>query len=143
MPFKKKTTWLLIGDGVGAQLYTVHALPFRITKVAGGLIKATPKNSRWPEHRPDTRHTATSTRGSAVAQRHENVFVEHVAAKVEAAAASKRFDDIIVVLPPKALAHFRKAVGPLTQKKIKQQIRSEWTQLAKPDIEKHLAKRLP
>jgi protein required for attachment to host cells len=143
MPPKAKITWLLIGDGARAQLYAVRAIPLRVTKLRSGALTATAKITRRPEHRPETLHTPHNTSGRAVEQRHENVFIEHVAAKVEAAAMARKFDDIIVVLPPKALAHFRKVAGSTTQKKIKKQIRSEWVHLATPDIEKNLAKRLP
>jgi protein required for attachment to host cells len=143
MPPRKKTTWLLVGDGISAQFYDVHAIPLRVKKVRAGTLTATPKLVQGPEHKPATRHIAHNVRGRAEVQRHENVFIERVAAKLEAAAAARKFDDVIVVLPPKALAHFRKVAGSATQKKIKQQIRSEWTHLATPDLEKNLAKRLP
>src|SRR5689334_18855289 len=100
MPPKRKITWLLVGDGSSAQLYSVHAVPLRITKVPAGGIKATRKITRGPEHKAETRHVAHITSSRAIHKRHENVFVEKVAAKVDAAAAVGRFDDIIVVLPP-------------------------------------------
>ncbi len=143
MPPKKKTTWLLVGDGARAQLFSVHAVPLRITKVPAGAIKVTRKAIRGPEHMGEARHIAHNTSGRAIHQRHENVFVEQVAARLDTAAVAGKFDEIIVVLPPKALAHFRKIVGAATQKKIKQQIRGEWTLLDMPVIEKRLAARLP
>jgi len=143
MPPRKKTTWLLVGDGSSAQLYSVHAVPMRVTKVPSGAIKASRKAIRGPEHRAETRHIAHNTSGRAVQQRHENVFVEQVAATLDAAAVAGNFDQVIVVLPPKALAHFRKIIGAEASKRIKQEIRSEWTHLSMPDIEKRLAARLP
>src|SRR5688572_4697382 len=119
MPPKKKTTWLLVGDGASAQLFSVHAVPLRITKVSAGAIKATRKAVRGPAHKAEARHIAHNTSGRAIHQRRENVFVEQVAARLDTAAAVGKFDEIIVVLPPKALAHFRKIVGTATRKKIK------------------------
>jgi protein required for attachment to host cells len=138
----KRTTWLLVGDGSTAQLYSVNAVPLRITKVQAAL-KATRRTTHGPEHHRQPRHVTHVGNQQGDHQRHEDVFVERIAAALEDAATADKFDQLIVVLPPKALAHFRKIVGSATQKRIKQEIRSEWTRLAKPDIEKHLAARLP
>lgn len=140
---KKKITWLLVGDGAKAQLYAVSAIPLRLKKVVAGGFRGTRRMTHGPEHQSETRHTAHLRKGLGVHQRHEDVFVERVAAAVSTAAEDGEFDALIVVLPPKALAHFRKIVSPTVKKKIKQEIRSEWTHLALPDIEKHLSARLP
>jgi len=140
---KKKISWLLVGDAAKAQLYSISAIPLRLKKVPAGTFKSTRKMTHGPEHQPVSRHIAQAGKGQGVHQRHEDVFVERVAAAVDAAVGAGAFDDLIVVLPPKALAHFRKIVSPAVQKRIKQQIRSEWTHLTIPDIEKHLSARLP
>jgi protein required for attachment to host cells len=139
----KTTTWLFVGDGAQAQFYAVHAIPLKLTKVRGGALKATRKRTRGPEHKPDSRHIAGIASGHGDHQRHENTFLENVATTLDTAAAAQKFDHLIVVLPPKALAHFRKILGAETRKKIKLEISSEWTHLNVKDIEKHLAVRLP
>ena len=139
----KMTTWLLVGDGATAQFYAIHAIPLRLTKVPDGALKATWQTTHGPEHAAESLHIAHVASGHGVHQRHENTFLEHVAATLEAAAETGKFNHLIVVLPPKALAHFRKIAGAATRAKIKQEIDSEWTHLAIPDIEKHLAARLP
>jgi len=140
---KKKTTWLLVGDAAKAQLYSISAVPLRLSKVPAGGFRSTRKTTRGPEHRPETTRIAHVRNGHGQHQRRESVFVERVAAAVDAAASDGAFDSLVVVLPPKALAHFRKIASPGVRKKIKQEIRSEWTHLTMPDIEKHLAARLP
>jgi len=143
MPLRKKSTWLLVGDAATAQLYAVSAIPLRIKKVELGAFRSSPKTTHGPEHQSETLHTAHVASGHGTHQRHEDVFIEHVAVAVDASAVGNEFDDLIVVLPPKALAHFRKVVSPAAQKKIKQEIAGEWTNLTIPDIEKHLAACLP
>jgi len=140
---KKKTTWLLVGDAAKAQLYSISAIPLRLKKVPSGGFKSTRKTTHGPEHKAESRHIAHVANGRGIHQRHEDVFVERVAEALNAAGGEGEFDDLIVVLPPKALAHFRKVVSPAVQKRIKQEIRSEWTHLTIPAIEKHLAARLP
>jgi len=143
MPPKKKTNWLLVGDAAKAQLYSISAIPLRLRKVPAGAFRTTRKATRGPEHRAETTRIAHVGNGHGQHQRREGVFVERVAAAIDAASSDGAFDSIIVVLPPKALAHFRKIVSPAVRKKIKQEIRSEWTHLTMPDIEKHLTARLP
>lgn len=136
-------TWLLVGDAAKAQFYSISAVPLRVKKVPSGTLKSTRKTTHGPEHQPDSLHSAQTSNGRGAHQRHEDVFVEHIAAAVDTAAREHEFDDLIVVLPPKALAHFRKVVTPEVEKKIKQEIHSDWTHLTIPAIEKHLATRLP
>ena len=142
MPVETKTTWLAVGDGEIAQFYSVHAIPLRLTKVPAGTLKASRKVTRGPEHKGD-RGGAThgnSSHGDHV--RHENVFIEHVAEALGTAARDGEFDYVIVVLPPRALAHFRKVAPADVRKRIKQEIRGDWTKLKLPEITRHLAAHL-
>lgn len=148
MAIKKKVSWLLVGDGAQAQLYSINAQPLRIKKVTSGGFRATRKthsqvtgSTKVSKAGGSPRHTIE--RHTSAHQRHEDAFVGRVAAALDAAAGGGKFDDIIVVLPPRALAHFRKVVAAETQRKIRQEIQSEWTKLRTPEIEQHLARRLP
>jgi protein required for attachment to host cells len=143
MPPLSKTTWLVVADGATAQIYAVHAIPLRLSPVPAGTLKASRKLARQPEHRPDTLHATHVGNGHGAQERQEHVFVEHVVETLDAAARDGEYDDIIVVLPPKALAHFRKMAGPEVQNRIKQEIPGEWTHLAMPDLKRHLAAVLP
>ncbi|MGE4063234.1 MAG: host attachment protein [Rhodospirillaceae bacterium] len=143
MTTKLKTTWLAVGDGSGAQFYSIHAIPLRLSPVPAGALKATRKLTEGPEHQPESLHATHISPGHGDHQRHENVFIERIAETLEAAAQDGEYDDIIVVFPPKALAHFRKIAGPDLKKRIKQEICGEWSQLAVPDLEHHLAAELP
>lgn len=147
---RKKATWLLIGDGAKAQIYAINAIPLRIKKVEGGAFRGSRKTT--PVIEGAMSEVSGQDAGGAphaierhtdAHQRHEDKFVERVADAIDMAAAQGKFQDIIVVFPPKALAHFRKIVSAGVRKKIKKQIRSEWTHLRIPEIEKHLKDRLP
>lgn len=138
-----KTSWLAVGDGTAVQFYAIHAIPLRLARVPGWALKATRKLTHGPEHEPESRHAAHVSPAHSDHQRHENVFIERIAETLEAAARDGEYDDVIVVLPPRALAHFRKIVGPDLKKKIKREICGEWCNLAVPDLERHLAAELP
>jgi protein required for attachment to host cells len=143
MSIHSKTTWLLVGDGASAQFYNVHAIPLRLAKVAAGTLRATRKLTHGSDHKPETRGIAHTGNYHSDHQRHEDVFVERIAETLDAAVRDDEFDDIIVVLPPRALAHFRKIAGNDVQKRIKREICGDWTHLAVPDLEAHLAAELP
>jgi len=143
MSQRHKATWLVVGDGASAQFYNVHAIPLRLTKVPEGTLKATRKTTQGAEHMSQSRHVAHVAAGHGAHQRHENVFVEHIAEMLEAAAADGKCDEVIIVLPPKALSHFRKVVIPDVQKRIKQEVSGDWTHLPLPELEQHLAAKLP
>lgn len=143
MSHRQKSTWLVVGDGAAAQFYAVHAIPLRLTKVAESEFKATRKVIHGAEHKSQSMHIAHVAAGRGDHQRHENVFVEHIVQTLEVAVADGKCDDVILVLPPKALAHFRKVVVPSVQKRIKHEFDGDWTHLSIPDLERHLAATLP
>lgn len=122
MSLHSKITWLLVADGATAQFYKVHAIPLRLSKVPAGVIKSSRRIGHAPDH-----------------QRQEDVFVEQIAETLRIAAHDSEFHDIIVVLPPRALARFREVAAPGLQKRIKQEITGDWTHLETPVLEKHLA----
>ncbi|MCC6913259.1 MAG: host attachment protein [Rhodospirillaceae bacterium] len=143
MSISTKTTWLAVGDGANAQFYAIHAIPLRLTRVPASALKASRKTTQGAEHKPQSLHTTHVGGGHGDHQRHEDVFVEHIAQALDAAAHDGEYDEVIVVLPPKALAHFRKVVAQNVQKRIKKEINGDWTHLAMPDLERHLAAELP
>jgi protein required for attachment to host cells len=143
MPPRQKKTWLMVGDGASAQFYSLHAIPLRLTKVPSGALKAARGAPRGTGHKPESRKTAHVAAGHGGHQRGEDMFVERIVEAMGAAAEDGEFDDIIVVLPPKALAHFRALAGPDIQKRVRREICGEWTGLTMPDLERHLAEELP
>ena len=138
-----KIKWLLVGDGSSACCYAIHAIPLRLTQVPLGAMIATRKTTAGPSHNADTIHTAHVGKHHGDHQRREDVFVEYVTSQIEIAAHDKQFDEIIVVLPPKALAHFRKVASADLKMRVKQEISADWTHLSIPDLIGHLAAALP
>ncbi len=143
MSMHSKTTWVLVGDGDSAQFYNLHAIPLRLSKVAAGTMKASRGLAHQPAHMPETRHIAHTGSHHGDHQKHEDVFVERIAETLGVAAREGEFDEVIVVLPPKALAHFRKIVGQDVQKRLKKEICGDWTHLTLPDLEAHIAREIP
>ena len=121
----RKKTWVLVGDGVKAQLYSLHAIPLRLTPVPSGRFRSGKARTRDLESEL------------------EDKFVARVAAATNTAASAGKFDALILVAPPRALAAYRQHLDPTAKTKIKLQVRSEWTKLGIKEIEEHLAARLP
>ena len=94
MTARRKMTWLLVGDAAKAQFYSISAVPLRVKKVPSGTLKSTRKTTHGPEHQPDSLHSAQTSNGRGAHQRHEDVFVEHIAAAVDTAAREHEFDDL-------------------------------------------------
>lgn len=147
---KKKITWVLVGDGANAQIYKFHAIPLRLAEVSGGRFRAGKPRAKAGERRADsgaapdtighTRHAIE--RQSDSHQLLEDKFVTRVAGAINKAAVGRKFDDLILVAPPRALSAFRKALDETAKTKIKRQIRSEWAKLGIKEIERHLAAQL-
>jgi len=137
MPRKKKITWVLVGDGAKAQLYSIKTVePMRLAPVPSGGFRGTKAKNIGPDGA--LRHALPPSHG--VHQREEDKFVTRVSAAVNKAAAEKKFDDLIIVAPARALGIYRKQLDEASHKKIKREIRGEWTKLGSLEVEKHLAK---
>lgn len=143
MANKVKKTWLVVADGGSAQFYAIHAIPLRLTKVPAGALKASRKLTQGPAHMSEARNIAHIGNHGGDHQRHEDVFVENVAQALDTAGGDGEFDEVIVVLPPRALAHFRKVAPAPLKKRVKHEICGDWVNLQLPELERHLAAELP
>lgn len=147
---KKRLNWLLVADGVKAQIYTIESLtPMRIKALPAGRFRGVNKKTRDLESdRPGVSFESVGGARHAIARRsdahrrEEDKFVGRVAAKINSAAADNQFDDLIIVSPPRALAVFRKKLDAMAHRKIKREIRGEWSNLNSAKIQQHLAVRL-
>ena len=150
MPRKKTITWVLIGDGAKAQLYDiVSVVPMRLKAIPGGRFRGTHAGA---QAMPNGKLSKTSEGAGAARQgagprndahrRQEDKFVTRVTAVVNTAAGAKKFDQIIVVAPPRALATFRKKYDATAKLKIKREIRGDWTKLNPAEIQDHLVSHL-
>lgn len=147
---RKKVTWVMIGDGAKAQLYNVvSVIPMRIKAIQGGRFRGVrAKNTALESDRPGRsfdrvgggRH-AIQPRSDAH-RRQEDRFVGRVTAAINAAAEAKKFDQIIVVAPPRALAAFRRKCQVVAHAKVRREIRGDWTKLNPAEIQEHLVAHL-
>jgi protein required for attachment to host cells len=150
MPNKTKRTWILIADGAralvvmndgpGKGLKTVPGREIRI-EVPPTRELGTGKPGRAQESVGGARHTI-APRVDWHEQRKEE-FARAVAKKMDADAARKRFDRLVLVAPPVTLGNIRAALKPATRKLVAAEINKDLTHLPVDKLEPHLAGVMP
>lgn len=125
---RNRTCWLLVADGVNANVFSFHAHPLHLTQVPSESIDGL-----------DTvvQDIESDTHGNA--QRHrKEVFAHRVAGVLNSAMEKGLFQDLIMVAPPAALGDIRKSITPAVQAAVVLEITGEWTNLSQPQILAHL-----
>jgi protein required for attachment to host cells len=148
---QKKRVWVLIADGVHAQIYTVKsAHPFRVEVLSSGSFHG--QKEAKPHHARAGAGTAFQDGGGPrhVVERHQNphrldkeIFVEHLGDFINEAGSQQNFDELIIVAPNRALSDLRRVLNLPVQEKIKVEVDGEWANLGQADLERHLAEYLP
>ncbi|MBY0509197.1 MAG: host attachment protein [Rhodospirillaceae bacterium] len=126
MPHKSKTTWLLIADGVAAQIYTVTFAPLHLEKLEGGRFKGKHTGS----NRPDGH------------QRQENHFAADVAAYINEAVRRRVLGRLVIAAPPRTLAELRRDLSAEVHGLISLEVPAEWTKLPALDLLEHARKHM-
>lgn len=147
MTGNKKNVWVLMSDGVHAQLYAVkNMIPLCIEALHAGHFRGSGEAA--PHTDPVTSDVKFESGGGPRhhARRHpgpheidKEIFVEHLGDFINSASEQKRFDELIVVAPPRALGDLRRGLDANVHRKIKIEIHGEWTKLPHVDLEQHLA----
>ncbi len=146
----KKITWLLVGDGAKAQLYSVSAIPLRLKAVPSGRFsskKVTAEELKGSESGASYQSAGGGRhaieRRDSSHQRREDRFVTRVASAVNRAAAEHKFDALVIVAPPRALAVYRDKFDATANSKVAQEIHGEWANLGVHEVQAHLAAHVP
>jgi protein required for attachment to host cells len=121
MPQKSKTTWLLVADGVTAQIYVVTFVPLHLETLEGGHFKGKHAGS----HRSDSHQPG------------EDHFAAGVAEYINEAVRQKAFGKLVIAAPPRTLAALRKGLNDEAQGVISLEIPAEWTKLPALDLLEH------
>jgi len=147
---RAKVTWILVADGQRAAVYH-HDGPGKGLQAIPelGARHKVPKSSEMMsdnEGRASAR--AGSSGGAAMTARtdphelEERRFVEALAKELDQAAAAKRFDQLILAAPPRALGNLRRALSEKTAKLVLAELDKDLTKSTPDNLAKHLAEHL-
>lgn len=144
---KPKRIWILVADGARGRLL-LHAGP------KSGLTPATGVEEYQGDRRP-SREIGSDRPGrgfeSANPTRHgyaprvdwhefaKREFAARMAAILDRCRERKRFDELVLVAPPKTLGDLRQALDPKTAACIRQEVAKDLVQLSDHELEERLA----
>ncbi len=141
--------WLAVLDGAQAQFYDVSLAPLKIKPHPDGHFDGNKQKSHeMGSDSPSRSFESASTARHAAAphvdphEHAEELFVTGIAHRLSQAGSEKRYDRLIIVAPPRAMAVFRKKIGKDAKALIEREITQDWVKIPPIDIEKHLAKQL-
>ena len=123
-----RTVWLVMADGVHAQVHTLHMHPFHMTAVPSEAIEGIDTLKQDLE---------SDTHGGAQRHRKEE-FAHKVTHALNTAHARGLFHDLVMVAPAPALGDLRSAMTPAVHKSVVLEIVGEWTGLGERDVLAHL-----
>jgi protein required for attachment to host cells len=133
---KKLKTWIAVVDGSRARIFERVG---RNGNIAVVLERDEPQaRKRTGEIVSDRRGRNTAAPGIArhamdpktTAHEHlEETFVRGIAREIDHAAAANRFDELIVIAPPRALGEMRQALSPGARSRVVNEIDKELVQL--------------
>jgi protein required for attachment to host cells len=142
-------TWFLVADGASAQVYRVTYQPLHLEPVENGRFHDHKAMNRDLESdRPGVSFESVGgarhaiERHSDAHRRREDHFVGKVADFINAAAAGEKFEQLLMVAPPRALAAFRSDLTAKVQELITHEFNGDWTKLGKKDLVDHLVRHL-
>ena len=127
-------TWILVGDGRKALMLRNAGTPQRPSLEVLDVLRdaANPSTRAQGADRPGRVMQSNLNRRSAVQQTDwheiaEEKFAGTVAARLNAAARDKRFDQIVLVAPPQTLAALRRELEPAVQDRVVAEVDKDLT----------------
>jgi protein required for attachment to host cells len=145
---RAKTTWVAAADGGKAMIFvndgsdSAPALTI-LSKDELDNPSARQQGTDRPGRRPDAgvgqRSALEATDWHELGKEQ---FVQDFAARLDRAAASGRFERLVLAAPPKVLGQLRAALSAATTQCIAAELGSDLTGLPVAEIERHLAKTL-
>lgn len=138
-------TWIVIADGAQARLFQNAGPGKGLALLPDGEMQGERAPTREiGSERPGRVHDRMGPGRHAMAPRadwHEQQkqdFLKQVAARLDAAAAEKAFDRLILVAPAKALGELRAALGRGTAQRITGDLPKDLTPLPTAELPRHL-----
>lgn len=133
-------TWILVGDGRKALMLRNAGTPQEPSlEVLDVLRDDNPPTRAQGTERPGRVMQSANARRSAVQQTDwheiaEEKFAATIAARLNAAAQQKQFDQIVLVAPPQTLAALRKQLDGKTQSLVLAEVDKDFTKHPLPEI---------
>lgn len=143
---KKTVTYILVADGARARLYANHGVGKGLQPVSGATHKADlhHHDREILTDKPGRGHNSVGEARSAMEpptvwhrfEKHK--FAREMAKVLDAAAANKAFDRLILVAPPATLGDLRTELGDATRKMVMAELPKDLTRHAEQELPDHL-----
>ena len=143
---KKTVTYILVADGARARLYANHGVGKGLQPVSGATHKADlhHHDREILTDKPGRAYNSVGHGRSAIEPHTEwhrfekHKFAREMAKVLDAAAASKAFDRLILVAPPATLGDLRMELGEATRKMVTAELPKDLTRHAEQELPQHL-----
>lgn len=143
---KKMVTYILVADGARARLYANHGVGKGLQPVSGATHKADLHHHDRDilTDKPGRAFNSVSSGRSAMEPPTEwhrfekHKFAREMAKVLDAAAANKAFDRLILVAPPATLGDLRTELSDATRKMVTAELPKDLTRHAEQDLPQHL-----
>ncbi|MGH6893353.1 MAG: host attachment protein [Dongiaceae bacterium] len=143
---KKTVTYVLVADGARARIYANHGVGKGLQPVSGATHKADlhHHDREILTDKPGRSHNSVGHARSAMEPQTEwhrfekHKFAREMAKVLDAAAASKSFDRLILVAPPATLGDLRTELGDATRKLVTAELPKDLTRHAEKELPQHL-----
>jgi protein required for attachment to host cells len=144
---KKTVTYVLVADGARARLYANHGVGKGLQPVSGATHKADlhHHDREILTDKPGRSFSSVGEGRSALEPQTEwhrfekHKFAREMAKVLDAAAATKSFDRLILVAPPATLGDLRMELGDATRKMVTAELPKDLTRHAEQELPQHLS----
>jgi len=144
---KKTVTYILVADGARARLYANHGVGKGLHPVSGATHKADlhHHDREILTDKPGRSYNSVGQNRSAMEPQTEwhrfekHKFAREMAKVLDAAAATKSFDRLILVAPPATLGDLRMELGDATRKMVTAELPKDLTRHAEQELPQHLS----
>jgi protein required for attachment to host cells len=144
---KKTVTYILVADGARARLYANHGVGKGLQPVSGATHKADLHHHDRDilADKPGRAFNSVGSGRSAMEPQtdwhrfEKHKFAREMAKVLDAAAANKAFDRLILIAPPATLGDLRTELGDQTRKLVSAELAKDLTRHAEQELPQHLA----
>lgn len=138
-------TWVLIADAGNARVLETHGLDQALRLVpAMSLSQHLPASHELGDDRPPRGHDSVGSARHAFEPKSDphrklkHSFAKHICDELEAAAAAKSFDRLVVVAPPVLLGDLRQEMPRSVKERIAAEVAKDLVSIPDHEIRKHL-----
>ncbi|HEY1385631.1 MAG TPA: host attachment protein [Dongiaceae bacterium] len=143
---KKTVTYILVADGARARLYANHGVGKGLQPVSGATHRADlhHHDREILSDKPGRAYSSVGEGRSAMEPQTEwhrfekHKFAREMARVLDAAAANKAFDRLILIAPPATLGDLRTELSDATRKMVTAELPKDLTRHAEQELPQHL-----